>query len=224
MSTVYIAPDDPKVDVIAFEGTAEETHVLEGQATTNPIENGGQITDHVLKTPNVFTCEVVITNSPAERTFEGEGISFPIALSYPPIPPNTAAFAGPPRVLPASVTGLVFPGMPDRISRAYDALQAILLTEVVSVLTSRIVYDSMVLTKIEEMMKNVYAARFKLTFSEVQFVDSAVVAAPKPKEPRAIPKANAGDQNPLKGIADAFGIGGLFQGDSLLSKTGLPSS
>lgn len=225
--TVFLFPEDPKFGAfLAFDGTESEDHTFAGALTMNPVESGATFSDHYILEPQEFTCDVRMTQTPSEPTLQGEGVVMPLALTYPPMPPahglgdllepNSA-------IRPLSAMTLQFPNMPDRIKRTLEQLVALQrAVGKMTVLTDRWQYESMVIERIEHSNKNRWDGPMHITFKVLQIVSSETVDAPKPKEPRAQPGSNKGEQNPTDPVASvldqAHSLVNRLQTDSVLLK------
>jgi hypothetical protein len=197
---VTIVPDDATLPIIFFDGTAVEVHVLEGTPTDNPTETGEPVTDHFIKAPADFSCEVRTSATPSrpDLVLVGEGQILPLTLQYAPKSPSPILFPSPPYVLPKQTQSLQFPGLPDRIKRTWQQLESMWSgVALCSVYTTRKVYNSMILTHVDETVANIYMGKFKLAFRQIKRVQTQTATAPQPKEPRGVPPSNLGPKNPL---------------------------
>lgn len=204
-ATVFLFPDNPRIQTFAFDITKTETHNFVSTLTKNPVEDGSTNTDQVVVEPASFSCTVGISNTPIETTFEGEGAIGPILLQMPNMPPSTLPFSfgtvQDPR--PRRTTGFQIGVATDRVKRMLDRLNILRTTvQTMTVLTSKHQYDNMVLTTIALPIEHTEYAEFTLTFEELIIVSTDQVTAPKPKEPRGAPTTPAGDNNPAKDAID----------------------
>lgn len=220
MATV-IVPEDPTLPIIFFDGTASEVNVLDGTPTDNPTEDGEPVTDHFIKTPTEYQCEVRISATPLrpDLVVLGEGQILPLALQYAPKPPSgILLFPSVPRDLPLQIQSLQFPGMPDRIKRTWQQLETMWAgVQFCSIATARKVYNSMILTHVEEPVTNIHVGKFKLAFRQIKQVQTQTASTPKPKEPRGVPPTNLGPKNPLDDAGNiALGWWKQLSGDKSL--------
>lgn len=184
MSTVYLIPDDPGLDVIAFHVTTGEFHTANSTLTDNPVEDGSIITDHIIHDPAVFSFEATITESPHALDFYGNGEDVSLSAGVP-----TVALPG--VVLPTSISVRGF-GRPDwrdknLVREARERLEALRLGGVTcSILTSAGEYESMILIhhELPRGPLSLGSGSFKIDLREIVVVSTETVAAPKPKEPR----------------------------------------
>lgn len=196
-----IIPDDPTLPIIFFDGTASESNVIDGTPTDNPTEDGEPVTDHFIKTPTEYSCDVRVSATPRrpDLIVAGEGSILPLTLQYAPEPPSgILLFPEHTRNLPQQIQSLQFPGMPDRIKRTWQQLETMWSgVQTCSVVTTRKTYNSMIITHVEEPVTNIYVGKFKISFREIKRVQTQTVSTPKPKEPRGVPPTNLGPKNPL---------------------------
>lgn len=201
---VKILPDNPALDALIPDVTKSESHTFTSTLTKNPVEDGSTVTDQVIVEPAKFDCVVAVTNTPIETTAEHEGVLGTITLTLPPYPPSIVPMAAlsaalnPAGLLPVSVQVFQIANPVDRVKRFLDKLNALRLgVETLTIITSKHVYTSMVLTTISMPIEKVNHAEFTLTFEELRIVSSDTVTAPKPKEPRGMPSTDAGAANPV---------------------------
>lgn len=182
MSTVYGIPDDPTFDLLGFDVTISESHPSEAQPTEFPVEGGSVITDHVVQAPDVFSAVVLVTETPTDGGFYGDGgdieTSITVAryLNGVRIPAELALKG----VGPLDTSRSLVTEMHERLLKMKK--EAVVMT----LLTSTIEYSSMILVSVELTREALTRGRgeFTLTFRKLETVETATVAAPKPKEPR----------------------------------------
>lgn len=196
--SIVIIPDDPSLAVFVPDIVTAEVHDLSSTVATYAVENGSEISDHIVDNRKIFTCTIGFTNQPIETTFQGEGVRAPIELTYLPLaPPSLALFKPGPSPHVTLMSVLQFLQPTDRIRRAYDQLNALRLNRsLVTVETTRWEYVSMKLSKINETKTAEHYAGLALTFEEIKIVSTETVAAPVPREPRALPTVDKGAQAP----------------------------
>lgn len=185
MSTVYLVPDLPGYDAIGFDCTISEGHAIVATPTSNPIETGAVISDHVHDEPETFACEVLTTNHPFRPTFFGDGA---FALTRVETP-----FVGDALMVNAFTLGREADLVQEMLSRL-EALQKERVT--CSIITSAREYSSMFLASIglPRGPRSIGAGRFSLSFVQLLTVSAATVPAPTPKEPRGAPSSPKGQQ------------------------------
>lgn len=186
--SVFLFPDDSS-PVVAFDLTKVETHTFTSTLTKNPVESGATVTDQVVVDPSVFSCVVMISNTPLAKTFEGEGAVGPITFHLPNMPPSTIPFdmlfPSVPGPKPSQATGFQIMNPVDRVKRTLDRLDGLrLAVQTMSVGTSKRFYPSMVITNISMPIEKEQYAEFTITFEQLVIVTTDQVTAPKPKEPR----------------------------------------
>lgn len=221
MSTVYLIPDDPGLDVLAFHVTTGEFHTANSTLTDNPVEDGSIITDHIIHDPAVFSFEATITESPHTGDFYGNGEDVSIDAGVPSV-------VAPGVVLPTSVSVRGF-GRPDwrdknLVREMFDRLEALRFAAVTcTVLTSMHEYESMILVhhELPRGPLSLGSGSFKIDTRGIAIVSTETVAAPKPKEPRGAKSQAKGSQaeKDLETQAKEF-VGKLFnrtEGKSVLA-------
>lgn len=182
MSTVYLVPDDPKYPPIGFDCTIREGHALTSRATQQPLESGSVVSDHIIHEPDTFVCSVMTTQQPTRVTFFGDGVTRPVSLGDG-----------------SSVLGFTIDRPADLIQEMLDRLDALrLAAATMTILTSHRTYEVMRLLSIElpKEPNERGAGKFNLNFSKLLIVQTSIVQAPKPKEPRGATLAKKGDTNP----------------------------
>jgi hypothetical protein len=209
MSTVYLLPDDPTLDAVGFDATTGENHDEASTVTENPIESGRSVVDHIIHEPRTFTCEVTVVERGIRSDFYGNASLQPNVVKIP-------NYLGYGVVLQSvvKVNALLWaPGK--RVLEMQDRLTALRLAgATMTILTSTREYESMILTNVGmprgPLEGNI--GKFALSFRELVTVETATVAAPVPKEPRAVPTA-------AKGAQTSF-FDELFQTDKSIALSG----
>lgn len=195
--SVIIIPDDSTLAIIGFDVTFSETSDFVVTPTTNPVEAGSVINDHIVQDPASFVCEVGETNQPIEQTFELEGQRLPTDLQYLQAPPSLTLFKGTEKPNPPTVETFQLPNPSDRIRRIIDQLIKLQKSDsLVTIETLRHEYTSMKLIRIGEPGQLWHLGRITLEFKEIRIVSNQTVSAPQPKEPRPTPPADTGSQPP----------------------------
>ena len=183
MSTVYLVPDDPGLDVIAFHVTSNEMHTANSVLTDNPVEDGSIITDHVIHDPDLFSFEATITESPHVLDFYGNGEDVTIDAGVPTVVAGIVLNSA------ISVRGFGRPDWREKslVREAFDRLETLRLAGITcTVITSLHEYESMILVhhEIPRGPLSLGAGAFKIDLREIVIVTTEEVSAPKPKEPR----------------------------------------
>jgi D-ribose pyranose/furanose isomerase RbsD len=143
-SLIFGKKEKPKIGVLELDCNISESHEFENQVTAFPIENGSEITDHVINKPKKITVNGFVTNSPI----------------------NSLGKIGEIKDAIAGNSGL----SQKRVSVAEYELQSILFNkELVTIVTSLDVYDDMVMTSlsIPKDSKTGDALRFTATFQQI---------------------------------------------------------
>jgi hypothetical protein len=196
----------------SFDACLEETHDGTATVTSNPVERGSAITDHVRQDPKTYTVRGVITNTPITAAGRG-GVyqSKPLLVKYyeAPLEPTTGSLLNAggnaikgavgsllgttPRE--AAATVLTFPtpfNAPREAEALLDAWQkdATLLTIFTKVRT----YENMVLASKTVTAQTTDSVEIQITFQEIRIVTPKTVSAPLPTIPRAKKKVDKGTQ------------------------------
>jgi hypothetical protein len=182
VSTVYLLPDDPKYPAMGFDLTISEAHEESSVTTDNPVESGVIVSDHLIHEPQRFSCNVMVSQHPLGVTFYGDGIDRPYDL-----PDGSAVF------------GFTVDREADLVTETQDMLTALRLAgATMSILTSRRTYDKMQLLHIGLPVEEggSRAGKFQLDFKQLYIVQTQIVAAPTPKEPRGAGAVAKGAQKP----------------------------
>lgn len=209
--TVTIFPQPAGMLIGEFDVTVSETHKSEVELTSNPVERGVRVTDHVLPKPRVFECEVVVSNTPTRTTAQGEGFLQPLALRIPPLLPNGSPNFPPPP--PRSALTFQVPTPGDRIKRMLDYLEGLQRNAVpVDLSTARRTYEDMILTVVDQTVEHVQGQTFHLMFEQLVIVSAETVNAPKPKEPRGQGTQAMGSQSTSK-TGMASNVDTIMNGD-----------
>lgn len=196
---VQLIPDDPKWEIVEFDLTQTENHKGEGELTSNPVEDGTTVSDHLVRPPQTVSLSVCISNAPTGPTLDKQGagpVTMPLVYPVQPPTPQIALslfgvslsldFGPKGSVLPLSVTGSGMPQNWDRIRRHLELLDRMRDAAVVlSVATLRRYYTSMVLESwTHDVEGPITVGVFMLSFKRLRVVQTLTVDTPQPKEPR----------------------------------------
>lgn len=186
MSTLVISPDADGFDDIGFDVTTLEDSSLPASVTANPVERGAPITDEVRVDPIQISAEVVVTETPSEPTFYGEGFTRVQAID-----------TGDPRIGQIGAEHFHVPGKPGRslVTEMHERLDALRRARTTcTVITSTLEFPSMVLTmaQLNRGPNTGGKGVFRLQFVEIGTADTATVQAPVPAEPRGQATKKAG--------------------------------
>lgn len=183
MSWVTILPDSGNPSIVSFDTTISETHDQTATVTEHPIEDGSLVSDHVIRDPFVFSCEVYISNTPSEDKGAGsiDTVEIPSRTNSPPL----------------KIQALHFDEERDFVQETTEALQA-LVGQSCAVLTSVKTYDRMVLVAASVPRAEYGGASFQLGFKQIRTVETRTVKAPQPVEPRGGSSQNKGGQSAKK--------------------------
>jgi hypothetical protein len=202
--------------------TISESHHGGAIVTEYPIEEGSTVTDHIVPMNEEFSFEAMVTNTPMVRdTVWNVGEVTAIKLDLP-IPFDIDEI-GPPLVSPGYVTRLATNSIEGRTLpqikfanvltfddydpgvEIYDYLTEVYSEgKVVQVYSSVRRYDDMVLTSLDmtRTPADGEGLRFALRFKKLKKVALDLVSAPKPVEPRGLPRASKGSQVPKKTLEE----------------------
>lgn len=205
--SVYIAPDDPAYDAIGYDQTRNESHSTTSTLTKHPVEDGSHFTDHVLIDPDMFSCDVVVSNKPVATNWYGEGLDRYVAATFPAqrFVPTGPVFLQGVSVIEEQTLALRGFGITRvgnlvlEMQERHDAL--IRKAVSCSVLTSTKQYDSMVMiaSELQRGEKSESFGLFHLSFQKLTIVSTRLVAAPKPKEARGNKVVPKGQQTEPQG-------------------------
>lgn len=200
--SLRIFPDDVSsgATAIGFDVTVSEEALYVATPTSSPTERGNPITDNVRNEPIQINAEVLVTGTPSAVTFYGAGSSVLRSIPGPYGNVDVFTFELPPGTDVAAETEARLKALRDAKSTCNVALTTGF-------------YPSMVLTSFSRTKnRSGNAGVFRLTFSEIEIVDSATVTAPVPKEPKGAPKVNAGKAPAAPpSIVDQLGLKGFLQ-------------
>lgn len=203
MSTVYLLPDDPSFDAIGWDVTIRESHLGETTPTDNPVEDGSVFTDHLIHKPETFSFDGFVSNTPKGGTFYEAATRAPKKLSVPTYVNGGTA------LVQLQVFSSGIERKANRVLEMWNRLEDLRLKGIsMTVITSIKEYSSMVLTSVgldrEEL--SIGKGLFVVSMRQITVVSTESVAAPKPKEPRAVPPAKGGELagGPLDALREAF--------------------
>lgn len=215
--TTALLPQNASIDAIAFDLTENETHQFESVLTRNPVESGAVYSDHKVKQPDRYVCDVVVSNTPKGSTFYEASVSGVQKLRVP-------AFLAAP-ASSGSVVGMTLDVVASSIGRNANRVQEMLdrllvlkdKAEPIDILTTVHEYTDMqlVIVGIVRGPSSIGKGVFHLEFEELSVVNTENVAAPKPQEPRGAPSQKKGEQ-----AGEAVDIRkklGLKEGESVLN-------
>lgn len=214
MSCVLTWEDDSGAAVaVVFDVDNQETHEFQTVITKHPVEAGADVTDHARDELDHFTLEAFVTDSPL---FSNDGvyekaIFRAVELQIPEYPSlgisvsglaragigaiGSALFGAP---QPPKATFMVFDKSISRKKALLDLLDSARRDKrIVRVLTRMRDYENMMVEQISvtRSLSEGNGATFTIALTEIRFVTSETVAAPKPSEPIAKSKKSAGSKN-----------------------------
>ena len=217
--TSYLIPDDESDRIIAFDVITMEAHESNTTVTEHPVELGANIADHARTELDLFSLEGFISNTPLRATIldgphwsraYAKGLGLTMVPSYQgelsanefdlPATPGVGLIGAVGSLLfgpgTASATMLSFDRF-DAIREVYEELLALQREAVpFRVLTSVRAYESLIIKRMQlpRRAEDGTGAVFSLTLGEIRVVESGVVAAPEPEEPRGAPGQGKGGQ------------------------------
>lgn len=183
-----------KIGELQLDATVSEQHEYENEVSQFPIEDGGDIADHIKQQPEAITIDGFVTNSPINVLFED--VSEVIERK-----------PGESEVKTSSRTGTV-----NRVELAQDILLKIsgrqiqgtdTVPEIVDVVTGLRVYTGMVMTSlvIPRNARTGQAMNFTARFMKIVTVKSETIAIPDPKpefKDKTQSKVDKGKQTPTE--------------------------
>jgi hypothetical protein len=205
------------LDLLTVDATISEIIDRTAEVTDHPVEvsnnDTSSVSDHVRIRPLTLRLEGVISDSPYRQS--------DVIAALQAIPP---VFGFSPGIVGNAAAGFVVNGAPllnsqvTRSQEAYETLADLFQAhELVSLVTLRDTFDSMMMTKltIPRDARTGAALRFSAEFVEVITVADQVVQLPVALQPQLdlgnqpTPQAPAGVQGKVQsGLSSAIGVGG----------------
>jgi len=190
-----------------FDVVTSETHEGSSFISEHPVEKGANVSDHVRDELDKVTLEVFISNAPlgmpnTPGVGDGQQQSMPIdAPTYTaPLAPTPGAVFSAIGGAVSSLTNLIL-GKNDKVNanvlvfgdtnyvaQTLEALRDLKASkQMVNLVTSEHLYDSMILENytLPRDSSSGTGGAFTLSFKQMRIVESKIVAAPVPTEPRA---------------------------------------
>lgn len=165
-------------ELLKVDATISEGHGLSAQATKHGIEDGSEISDHIIKQPRTFTLAGVISDDPIDLAEVAVG--------------NLSGIVG---GIFAGIAGAALTGVTAKIGSslvantdkkptksAFEALENIYESDMpVSITTGLRDYNNMVMEKLDIPREpgRSNELRFRASFSQIQVVTSEVITVPK---------------------------------------------
>lgn len=172
MTVVLVFESGNTLESIAFDATPKEDHSREAEVTSNPVESGSNMTDHVRQLPNKISIECLVTDYPSTSS---------LARTIP-----QATFLG---------SGKPEEGRSTLILNKLDELQR--TGALVRLDTGIRSYDNLVIKSVraprDASLKK--ALRLSIEFQTVRFASSRSVEIKLPLEKGAQKKLSKGAQN-----------------------------
>lgn len=210
MASLTWTLEDGQEQTLTFDATVRDAHVSAALVTEHPVERASNISDHVRSELDRVSLEVVVSDTPiVAPTDHNDGVTGS----------TQGVVAG-----DAKAQVLVFTGGMNRARSVYEELLELMGAGTrVNLFTSLREYEGMVLKLVSPVRQADSGSSLVATIELVQFnvVDSQIVAAPEPRQPRARPGANSGQQNgdedPDGAASQSFaaaaadGLAGFFQ-------------
>jgi hypothetical protein len=177
------------LDVIRFDVITQETHTLKNAITENPVESGGNVTDHVRAELDTITLEVFVSNQPIDPQdrFSVDGVSGSVS----------PVFVG----VDKTVNVLVFDQMIDNVSETFSRLRRLRdNATLMHVVTKVWDYTDMVIQEVgvPRTASEGDGAKMTISFKQLRLVSSKLVPAPIVTEPRAKKAVDKGAKNPAE--------------------------
>jgi len=203
MEIVYQLPSGEETS-IHVDAVISESVTVSAEVTTDPVEKGAAITDHVIPNPDTWTIQGFVSNHPLERsnTPGVVGQAIPVELPTPsPRAGNVVGelydqITGGPK--PVSATVLGWSGAFDRPRTVFEELRRIVREGViVRIVTGFREYPSMVIRELSPTRdaSTGNALAFSASAVEVRLVETEIVEIPT-LERRGQKKSSRGVQAP----------------------------
>lgn len=61
---IFGGPKRLTIGIVQFDASVDETHVTASEATTHPVETGGEVSDHIRRLPTEITITGQVTDTP----------------------------------------------------------------------------------------------------------------------------------------------------------------
>lgn len=174
---------------VVFDATVRDTHESVAEATSHPVEEGADISDHVRPGRDRVTLEVVVSNSPiALPPTQMDGVGGSVRSQE--LRRGTAVLG--------EANVLVFDEEFDRVQTVYGTLLDLKDSgTLLSIFTSLRVYESMVLLRVSPT-REAATGNSLVAIVEAQQISvaaSEIVAAPEPEETRGNVRDRRGRNN-----------------------------
>lgn len=177
VSLLYLSGDDAEaLELIKIDATRAEEHSLKSKATEHEVEDGSNISDHVIKSPRTVTIEGVVSDDPITLTQAVVG-----------------SLAGITGSLIGDVGGAVATGAISKLGNellsnsskpskdAFDILELIHESSIPVMITTSIkTYTNMIMENlsIPRNSRNANSLEFRANFREIKIIESEVVDIP----------------------------------------------
>lgn len=175
---------------IAFDATVRDSHIASATITEHPVEDGVAISDHIRPDLDRVTLQVVVSNTPiSSPTDHADGVTGrQTSVELTGVDGETAARA----------LVLAFDGTLTRVRSVYEELLRLMSSgTLVNVITSLREYEGMAIANVSPVREaasgNALVAGVE--FKQVRIVESEIVAAPEPREPRGSTERERGREN-----------------------------
>lgn len=196
---VIQVPDSATTEkqALVLDASDNISHSHNASPTTQPIEDGSNINDHVDVQPKEISFEGIMSEAPISL---GQAVVGTVAGAVPAI----AGFSG-------GIAGTVFTGVTsalggrllngdsvDRVQEAFDLMQEIQSKRIpVTVLTGLRAYNNMILTSFNpvESSRTGFSLVFTATFKEIRIVKSESVLLPERLLDPSVSNSAASEQN-----------------------------
>lgn len=189
------------IDTIAVDAIVRETHRFAGEATTHPVEEGGDVSDYYRPAPRAVQLEGVITDTPL-RVPGSHNSGAQLTSKSVEVPGGSLGLRLGPIVLPFNAPpqqGSVqtFSATMERVKSTWEAFEEIFAQQkIITIVTSLRTYPDMALSELEVERKP-GSYKFSCFATQIRTVASGrTQAAPIPKVTRAVPKVKKGNQQP----------------------------
>jgi hypothetical protein len=145
-----VGPPQPEETIISIDASRVIRHSLQATATRNPVEQGSDITDHVILEPATLTVDGVITDSPIEFF---SSITFGLGATL------------------ANITGQT-----SRSKQNFDLLQQLYIKRIPFSVNTRLkYYPNMIITSLDvpQDAESGQSINFTIQFQQITIVDTA---------------------------------------------------
>lgn len=223
---------DGKTGAIVLDALIREDYTAEAEPTTHPVEDGADVTDHVILRPRTLQIEGVVTETPLDGLVDslvnagiqtvtssiGQAISKKVGGGAfgASATSKLSGLAG------KTLAGLIKGPADNRLNLVLQELRAVRDSrQPVTIVTGLTQYDSFILKSftVSRDQTTGKSIRVSLAFQELLKATAKTIRVPVPKVKSALPKVERGRQGPTeltstseRGKRASIAYGAIFGG------------